>query len=46
MWSCVQHQLHAAWGGVVPGLAVKAHKDRIDEVVAQALQQAGLSGPE
>ena len=43
---CFQHKLHEDFGGVVPGLAMQAHRDRIDAVVAEALSQAGLAGPE
>ena len=37
-----QHKLHQNFGGVVPSLARQAHQDRIDEVVEEALSQAGL----
>ena len=46
--SCLlhQHELHSSFGGIVPGLALKAHKERIDTVVADAITQANLSGVE
>ncbi len=37
-----QTALHAAFGGVVPELAARAHAERVDGVIAQALAQAGL----
>ena len=37
-----QDEIHAPWGGVVPGLARDAHEAQINAVVDQALQQAGL----
>ena len=37
-----QHEVHAAYGGVVPGLAKNAHEAAIDGVVRQALENAGL----
>jgi N6-L-threonylcarbamoyladenine synthase len=36
-----QAALHAAFGGVVPELAARAHAERLDLVVEQALAQAG-----
>ena len=36
-----QTALHAAFGGVVPELAARAHAERLDLVVEQALAQAG-----
>lgn len=39
-----QHRVHAGYGGVVPGLAKKAHEEAIDGVVREALQEARL-GP-
>jgi N6-L-threonylcarbamoyladenine synthase len=36
-----QDDLHKQWGGVVPGLARRAHAERIDAVLAEALQRAG-----
>ena len=35
--------LHQKWGGVVPLLAKRAHEERIDEVVALAVQKAKIS---
>jgi N6-L-threonylcarbamoyladenine synthase len=37
-----QDGLHAAFGGVVPEIAARAHAERIDGVAAQALEQAGV----
>ncbi len=41
--SVVQGQtaLHADFGGVVPEIAARAHVERLDHAVAQAMQQAG-----
>lgn len=36
-----QLDLHAAFGGVVPEIAARAHAERLDLVTAQALQEAG-----
>jgi N6-L-threonylcarbamoyladenine synthase len=36
-----QTALHAAYGGVVPELAARAHVEKLDHVVEQALAQAG-----
>lgn len=33
---------HAAFGGVVPEIAARAHLDRLDAIVAEALRQAGV----
>ena len=38
-----QDELHAQWGGVVPGLARDAHQEAIEEVVAEALKNADKS---
>jgi N6-L-threonylcarbamoyladenine synthase len=38
-----QDEIHAPWGGVVPGLARDAHEAQIDAVVATALRQANLT---
>ena len=38
-----QHEVHAKYGGIVPGLAKEAHELAIDAVVDEALQQAHLS---
>lgn len=37
-----QTALHAAFGGVVPEIAARAHAERLDGCVEQALRQAGL----
>jgi N6-L-threonylcarbamoyladenine synthase len=37
-----QTSLHAAFGGVVPEIAARAHAERIDGCVAQAMAAAGL----
>ncbi|MGP9804713.1 tRNA (adenosine(37)-N6)-threonylcarbamoyltransferase complex transferase subunit TsaD [Paracoccus sp. NSM] len=37
-----QTDLHADFGGVVPEIAARAHAERLDLVVEQALAQAGL----
>ena len=41
-----QIDLHAHFGGVVPELASRAHVELITSIVAQALADAGVSGPE
>ncbi|KAL0036282.1 hypothetical protein WJX77_000160 [Trebouxia sp. C0004] len=38
-----QADVHAAYGGVVPNLAMEAHKAAMDSCVADALQQAGIT---
>ncbi len=38
-----QTDLHAAYGGVVPEIAARAHAERLDLMVEQALDQAGIS---
>lgn len=38
-----QTELHAAFGGVVPELAARAHGEKLDLAVEAALDQAGLS---
>jgi N6-L-threonylcarbamoyladenine synthase len=38
-----QTDLHAAFGGVVPELAARAHVEKLDLCVEEALAQAGLS---
>lgn len=45
MASVVQGQtaLHAAFGGVVPEIAARAHAERLDGCVDQALTQAGVT---
>jgi N6-L-threonylcarbamoyladenine synthase len=41
-----QAALHAAYGGVVPEIAARAHAERLDEVVVRALAAAGVGLPE
>lgn len=36
-----QYDRHAAFGGVVPEIAARAHVERIDGVIAQAMEQSG-----
>ena len=38
-----QNELHERFGGVVPEIAARAHAERLDLVVEQALEQAGLT---
>ncbi|MCI0427438.1 MAG: tRNA (adenosine(37)-N6)-threonylcarbamoyltransferase complex transferase subunit TsaD [Nitrospiraceae bacterium] len=38
-----QHAVHRRFGGVVPELASRAHIESIEDVSAEALQQAGLA---
>jgi N6-L-threonylcarbamoyladenine synthase len=38
--------VHAAYGGVVPELAARAHVEKIAAVVRQALDEAGIERPE
>jgi N6-L-threonylcarbamoyladenine synthase len=38
VWS--QASLHAKWGGVVPSIAKREHQERIDWVIAKAVQSA------
>lgn len=38
-----QVELHRKWGGVVPGIARRAHKDMIDNVVKEALKRASIN---
>jgi N6-L-threonylcarbamoyladenine synthase len=38
-----QAQLHAAYGGVVPEIAARAHAEKLDICAAQALDEAGVS---
>lgn len=37
--------IHKKWGGVVPSLAKRAHEERIDFVVHEALRRAGIKNP-
>ncbi len=41
VWS--QIEIHKTWGGVVPHLAKRAHQERIDNVVKNALKKAKIS---
>ena len=41
-----QIDLHAEFGGVVPELASRAHVEVITTIVAQALSEAGVAGPD
>jgi len=36
-----QHEIHEKFGGIVPSLAMNAHKDNIDKAVKMALEGAG-----
>ncbi len=38
-----QTELHSAFGGVVPEIAARAHAEKLDVCVVQALEAAGLS---
>ena len=38
-----QSKLHAAFGGVVPEIAARAHAEKLDSTVSQALAGAGMS---
>ena len=40
-----QIDLHAAFGGVVPELASRAHVETITQIVERALDEAGVAGP-
>lgn len=41
-----QTALHEAFGGVVPELAARAHAERVDRVIEQALTEAGVALPD
>jgi N6-L-threonylcarbamoyladenine synthase len=41
-----QVDLHARFGGVVPEIASRAHVDLLTPVIAEALVEAGVEGPE
>jgi N6-L-threonylcarbamoyladenine synthase len=41
-----QVELHAGFGGVVPELASRAHTETITPIVARALDEAGVAGPD
>lgn len=38
-----QDEAHAAFGGVVPEIAARAHVEKMDQAVARALEEAGLT---
>lgn len=38
-----QHDLHAAYGGVVPEIAARAHAEKLDVVIKQALRDADIA---
>ena len=38
-----QIDLHKKWGGVVPVIAKRAHEERIDSVIKEALRQANIT---
>ena len=38
-----QEQLHSGFGGVVPEIAARAHAERLDTCVGQALDKAGMT---
>ncbi len=38
-----QHDLHAAYGGVVPEIAARAHAEKLDLVIKQALRDADVT---
>ena len=38
-----QIQAHAPYGGVVPEIAARAHVEAVDDVVAQAMSEAGIT---
>ena len=37
------HDDHAAYGGVVPEIAARSHVERLDHVIARALDEAGMT---
>ncbi len=41
-----QVDLHAKYGGVVPEIAARAHIESLNAVVAEALERAGVQGPD
>lgn len=41
-----QTALHADFGGVVPEIAARAHAEKLDHCIEQALQEAGLGLPD
>ena len=38
-----QIDMHRPWGGVVPELASREHLEKIEQIVAEAITQAGIS---
>lgn len=40
---CTQADIHAVYGGVVPNLAMEAHKAAMDSCVDTAVRQAGIT---
>lgn len=40
--NAIQHDLHRKWGGIVPSLAMDAHKDSITGCVDSSLTNAGI----
>jgi N6-L-threonylcarbamoyladenine synthase len=40
VWS--QNEEHEAYGGVVPEIAARAHVEKVDHAIAQAMKEAGL----
>ena len=38
-----QYEIHQKFGGIVPSLAMEAHKGNIEKAVTEAIKQAGLS---
>ncbi|GGG79469.1 tRNA N6-adenosine threonylcarbamoyltransferase [Salipiger pallidus] len=41
-----QAELHAAFGGVVPEIAARAHAEKLDLAIEQAIEQAGIALPQ
>jgi N6-L-threonylcarbamoyladenine synthase len=41
-----QVDIHARFGGVVPEIASRAHVDLLTPVIAEALVEAGVDGPD
>ncbi len=41
-----QYDVHSRFGGIVPTLAMEAHRSNIDAAVEKAIYQAGLRGVE
>ena len=40
-WCCRRSSEHAAFGGVVPEIAARAHVEALDRIIAKALADAG-----